>query len=374
MFFGSIESEAYIWEMYLMKFRKLGILGLSSFIILSACSQNTEDNDKKDNNKAHERDKKSDQTENQSNDEVVENNQITKNQSQGESNAAETTNEANNQNSQPITIDEAKSIAFNSEDILNFTQNKDELIYNKDKSNNDEIFIETPFGGINESVKHHAIIDRNTGKIIKTGGAITSPDGPIKAKNGYIDKDIYNSTTDFYNTYVYKKGMPEFETATSDVPEQKYKELSNIVGNYWQKEQGYDNESNQSTSNNNQSQNEKENNQTSDDSKQSTKKDAKVDQNRENIETNNDESNQKQNNEEQQENSNKEASQNEEREDPNQQIEQPSSEDKQNPDAAQENNNENNDENTDGNNYENEQSQDVESKSSENDKETSNAS
>ena len=41
--------------------------------------------------------------------------------------------------------------------------------------------------------------------------------------------------------------MPEFETATSDVPEQKYKELSNIVGNYWQKEQGYDNKSNQST-------------------------------------------------------------------------------------------------------------------------------
>ena len=61
-------------------------------------------------------------------------------------------------------------------------KNKDELIYNKDKSNNDEIFIETPFSGINESVKHHAIIDRNTGKIIKTGGAITSPDGPIKAK------------------------------------------------------------------------------------------------------------------------------------------------------------------------------------------------
>ena len=255
-----------------MKFRKLGMLGLSSFIILSACGQNTDNNHKKDNdqNQTQERDRKSDETEKQSNDEIAENNQNTKNQSQGDSNTAETTNEANNRNSEPITIDEAKSIAFNSEDILNFTQNKDELIYNKNKSNNDEIFIETPFGGINESVKHHAIIDRNTGEIIKTGGAITSPDGPIKAKNGYIDKDIYNSTADFYNTYVYKKGMPEFETATSDVPEQKYKELSNIVGNYWQKEQGYDNESNQSTSNNNQSQNKKENNQTDNDSKQST--------------------------------------------------------------------------------------------------------
>ncbi|MCG1377962.1 hypothetical protein K4Q46_11210 [Staphylococcus epidermidis] len=357
-----------------MKFRKLGMLGLSSFIILSACGQNTDNNHKKDSDQTQERDKKSDETEKQSNDEVAENNQNTKNQSQGESNATKTTYETNSQNSQPITIDEAKSIAFNSEDILNFTQNKDELIYNKDKSNNDEIFIETPFGGINESVKHHAIIDRNTGEIIKTGGAITSPDGPIKAKNGYIDKNIYNSTTDFYNTYVYKKGMPEFETATSDVPEQKYKELSNIVGNYWQKEQGYDNKSKQSTSNNNQSQNEKENNQTDNDSKQSRNENTKNEQNRDNIKEDNNKSNQKQNNEEQQENSNEEASQNEECENPNQQIEQPSSEDKKNPDVTQENNNQNNDENTDGNNYENEQPQNVESKSSENDKETSNAS
>ena len=359
-----------------MKFRKLGMLGLSSFIILSACGQNTDNNNKKDNdqNQTQERDKKSDETEKQSNDEVAENNQNTKNQSQGESNAAEATNEANSQNSRTITIDEAKSIAFNSEDILNFTQNKDELIYNKDKSNEDEIFIETPFGGINESVKHHAIIDRNTGEIISTGSAGTHADGLIKTNDGKINKKAYNITLDFYNTYVYKKGMPEFETATSDVPEQKYKELSNIVGNYRQKEQEYDNESNQSTSNNSQSRNEKENNQTDNDSKQSTNENTKNEQNRDNIEEDNNKSNQKQNNEEQQENSNEEASQNEEREDPNQQIEQPSSEDKQNPDAAQENNNQNNDENTDGNNYENEQSQYVESKSSENDKETSNAS
>lgn len=30
-----------------MKFRKLGMLGLSSFIILSACGQNTDNNNKK---------------------------------------------------------------------------------------------------------------------------------------------------------------------------------------------------------------------------------------------------------------------------------------------------------------------------------------
>ena len=111
-----------------MKFRKLGMLGLSSFIILSACGQNIDNNHKKDSDQTQERDKKSDETEKQSNDEVAENNQNTKNQPQGDSNTAETTNEANNRNSEPITIDEAKSIAFNSEDILNFTQNKDELI------------------------------------------------------------------------------------------------------------------------------------------------------------------------------------------------------------------------------------------------------
>lgn len=65
--------------MYLMKFRKLGMLGLSSFIILSACGQNTDNNNKKDNdqNQTQERDKKSDETEKQSNDEVAENNQNT---------------------------------------------------------------------------------------------------------------------------------------------------------------------------------------------------------------------------------------------------------------------------------------------------------
>lgn len=95
-----------------MKFRKLGMLGLSSFIILSACGQNTYNNHKKDSDQTQERDKKSDETEKQSNDEVAENNQNTKHQPQGESNAAETTNEANNQISQPITIDEAKIYCF----------------------------------------------------------------------------------------------------------------------------------------------------------------------------------------------------------------------------------------------------------------------
>jgi len=44
-----------------MKFRKLGMLGLSSFIILSACGQNTDGNNKKDNDQTQERDKKSDE-------------------------------------------------------------------------------------------------------------------------------------------------------------------------------------------------------------------------------------------------------------------------------------------------------------------------
>ena len=37
-----------------MKFRKLGMLGLSSFIILSACGQNTDNNNKKDNDEVAE--------------------------------------------------------------------------------------------------------------------------------------------------------------------------------------------------------------------------------------------------------------------------------------------------------------------------------
>ena len=73
------------------------------FYYFSACGQNT-DNNKKDSDQTQERDKKSNETEKQSNDEVAENNQNTKHQLQGESNAAETTNEANNQISQPITI------------------------------------------------------------------------------------------------------------------------------------------------------------------------------------------------------------------------------------------------------------------------------
>ena len=40
-----------------MKFRKLGMLVLSSFIILSACGQNTDNNHKKDSDQTQERDK-----------------------------------------------------------------------------------------------------------------------------------------------------------------------------------------------------------------------------------------------------------------------------------------------------------------------------
>lgn len=264
LFFGSIESETYIREMYLMKFRKLGLLGLSSFIILSACGQNTEDNDKKDNNKAHEKDKKSDQTENQSNDEVAENNQNTKNQSQGESNAAKTTNETNNQNSEPVTIDEAKSIAYQVQNLRGYVQNKEELIYNKEQSNDDQIFIETPFGGLNMSGKQHAIIDKKTGEIIKTGGGTTHPDGPIKAKNGYIDKDIYNIAADFYNTYVYKQGMPKYEPASSDVPEAKYKKLSKLLNSYRNEQMNKENKSDNNKQSSNEHSSNKENDKNSD--------------------------------------------------------------------------------------------------------------
>lgn len=165
-------------------------------------------------------------------------------------------NKQHTQDNQPITIDEAKKIFYNSKNMKAFAQNKDELIYNKDKSNNDEVFIETSFGGMNTSVKHHAIIDRNTGEIIKTGGAITYSDGPIDNEDGYIDKDIYNTTADFYNTYVYKQGMPKYEKASSDVPEDKYKKLSKLVGNY--SEEQKENKSDKASTKNSKTKNENE--------------------------------------------------------------------------------------------------------------------
>lgn len=335
-----------------MKLKTLCCISLSSMFLFSACGQNSNETSHNNNNQKTE--KKSDTNETSNNQNSI------KNKSDN-SNETQSSNEQVEHSDKTITVAEAKSIVYNSansQSFQAFVQNKDELIFNKDKSNNNEIFIETPFGGINESVKFYAIVNRHTGEIITTGSAGTHANGLLKTDDGKIDKKAYNITLEFYNTYVYKKGMPKFEEATSDMPTEEYKKLSQLVGDYTKKQKQNENKEPQTNNNTQSTTNERTNQQHNTNEKQKNDQASK----------------QEQQSEAQQENRNEEASQNEEREDPNQQIEQPSSEDKQNPDAAQENNNQNNDENTDGNNYENEQSQDVESKSTENDKETSNAS
>lgn len=335
-----------------MKLKTLCCISLSSMFLFSACGQNSNETSHNNNNQKTE--KKSDTNETSNNQNSI------KNKSDN-SNETQSSNEQVEHSDKTITVAEAKSIVYNSansQSFQAFVQNKDELIFNKDKSNNNEIFIETPFGGINESVKFYAIVNRHTGEIITTGSAGTHADGLLKTDDGKIDKKAYNITLEFYNTYVYKKGMPKFEEATSDMPAEEYKKLSQLVGDYTKKQKQNENKEPQTNNNTQSTTNERTNQQHNTNEKQKNDQASK----------------QEQQSEAQQENRNEEASQNEEREDPNQQIEQPSSEDKQTPDAAQKNNNQNNDENTDGNNYENEQSQDVESKSTENDKETSNAS
>ncbi len=335
-----------------MKLKTLCCISLSSMFLFSACGQNSNETSHNNNNQKTE--KKSDTNETSNNQNSI------KNKSDN-SNETQSSNEQVEHSDKTITVAEAKSIVYNSansQSFQAFVQNKDELIFNKDKSNNNEIFIETPFGGINESVKFYAIVNRHTGEIITTGSAGTHANGLLKTDDGKIDKKAYNITLEFYNTYVYKKGMPKFEEATSDMPAEEYKKLSQLVGDYTKKQKQNENKEPQTNNNTQSTTNERTNQQHNTNEKQKNDQASK----------------QEQQSEAQQENRNEEASQNEEREDPNQQIEQPSSEDKQTPDAAQENNNQNNDENTDGNNYENEQSQDVESKSTENDKETSNAS
>ncbi|MBF2224510.1 hypothetical protein [Staphylococcus epidermidis] len=349
-----------------MKLKTLCCISLSSMFLFSACGQNSNETSHNNNQK----------TEKKSNTNETSNNQNSNKNKSDNSNETQSSNEQVEHSDKTITVAEAKSIVYNSansQSFKAFVQNKDELIFNKDKSNNNEIFIETPFGGINESVKLYAIVNRHTGEIITTGSAGTHADGLIKTDDGKIDKKAYNITLEFYNTYVYKKGMPKFEEATSDMPAEEYKKLSQLVGDYTKKQKQNENKEPQT---NNNTQNEANSIQSNDrDKTQSTTNERTNQQHNTNEKQKNDQaSKQEQQSEEQQENRNEESSQNEEREDPNQQIEQPSSEDKQTPDATQENNNQNNDENTDDKNYENEQTQDVESKGSGNDKETSNAS
>ncbi|OAO11351.1 MULTISPECIES: hypothetical protein [Staphylococcus] len=344
-----------------MKLRHLWLLGMSSVMILSACGQNSDDNHKDDNDhKIHKKaDKDSNKSKKQSNNAEISQEQNSNQEVQSNSNKEAKTNKQNTQDNEPITIDEAKSIAYKSKDIHGFVQDKGKLIYNKDKSNNDEVFIETPFGGINTSVKHHAIIDRHTGEIIKTGGGITHPDGPIKAKNGYIDKDVYNTAANFYNTYVHKQGMPKYETTSSDVPEEKYKQLSKLLNSYSNEQKNKENKSSNVTTEENKVQNENEGNQPDNNNQQSAN-DQRPNKDNETDKT----SNQEPKADEHQKDEHNEHS---------------DEEDKQSTNEQNTNTDKENDENTENNNdkseqQENNKPQEAEPSDSENDNEASNES
>lgn len=165
-----------------MKLKTLCCISLSSMFLFSACGQNSNETSHNNNNQKTE--KKSDTNETSNNQNSI------KNKSDN-SNETQSSNEQVEHSDKTITVAEAKSIVYNSansQSFQAFVQNKDELIFNKDKSNNNEIFIETPFGGINESVKFYAIVNRHTGEIITTGSAGTHADGLLKTDDGKIDK------------------------------------------------------------------------------------------------------------------------------------------------------------------------------------------
>ena len=156
-----------------MKLKTLCCISLSSIFLFSACGQNSNETSHNNNNQKQ---KKSDTNE-------TSNNQNSNKNKSDNSNETQSSNEQVEHSDKTITVAEAKSIVYNSansQSFKAFVQNKGELIFNKDKSNNNEIFIETPFGGINESVKLYAIVNRHTGEIITTGNAGTHADGLLK--------------------------------------------------------------------------------------------------------------------------------------------------------------------------------------------------
>lgn len=149
-----------------MKIRHLWVLGMSSMIILSACGQNSDEGDQKDHDhKTHKKaDKNSNKSEKQSNNTEVD--QDSNQETQNNANKEPKMNKQHTQDNQPITIDEAKKIFYNSKNMKAFAQNKDELIYNKDKSNNDEYYVDFAASDARgHPIKSQAIVDRTTGEI-----------------------------------------------------------------------------------------------------------------------------------------------------------------------------------------------------------------
>lgn len=203
--------------MVILHFKKFLVVLLSLSLFLGACDININFDKKKSN----------------SND--SENTQQQTNNSQNNGSQNETS-QNNNQTSNPISIDEAKQIAYETwenEDSAFFK--KSGLNYREDKSDDNQIFIESPLFGINSSVKSYIILNRYTGEVIEQDSGAPSPDGPLRPKNGKIDSATYNELVKYYNNFVYRQGDPVYEYSDQPVSIEQYNKVSKLVGEYIQK-------------------------------------------------------------------------------------------------------------------------------------------
>ena len=110
------------------------------------------------------------------------------------SNEEQRSNEQNNKSNTTVATDEGKSIVDNSKDFQSLqaiVQDKKDLIYNKDKSNSNSIFIETPFGGTNISIKYYAVVNRHIGKIT-TKENNPQNDGNVSEENNNHEENLQN--------------------------------------------------------------------------------------------------------------------------------------------------------------------------------------
>lgn len=126
-------------------------------------------------------------------------------------------NEQNNKSNTTVTTDEAKSIVYNLKDFQSLqaiVQDKEGLIYNKDKSNSNSVFIETPFGGINISIKYYAVVNGHNGKIT-TKENNTQNDGNLSEENNNHEENLQyknnNNASQQENTSSQNKEISETE-------------------------------------------------------------------------------------------------------------------------------------------------------------------
>ncbi|MCY1573103.1 hypothetical protein [Staphylococcus pettenkoferi] len=196
-----------------MKGLKLIAIVMISSVLLVACGSNNSNNDEQKNNDHSQKDDKKTST--------------NKNK-----NVSSDENSQQNTQQEPISIEKAKDIAMDyfKKDNQNFFQ-RNQLEYNQDKSSNDEIFIETPMYGENQSTKGYVKINRYTGEILdsKILGAYPDMVGP---RDGYIPPKVYNAAVDFYNTFVSQGENDKFTHSQTKVTEEEYSKVMKPIGEY----------------------------------------------------------------------------------------------------------------------------------------------